>query len=155
MGEGGRSPILHVKQVKRLACKMYLAGSVTHFWPEVWLNFAAWLYVDTYFHCTFSQYGRFYRQGSIWTDPDDANILSPVLCTTPSSGIVVGHNCQDTRFVAPLKRATPWGCLTRWWQSLYAHLRCIPVDRGFVKDLVLSMERFWHMCNCGGSAEGW
>ena len=33
MGEGGRSPILHVKQVKRcaLACKTYSAGSVTHF----------------------------------------------------------------------------------------------------------------------------
>ena len=33
MGEGGRSPILHTKQVihRALACKTYSSGSVTHF----------------------------------------------------------------------------------------------------------------------------
>ena len=37
LGEVGRSPILNVKQVNRLALayKIYLAESVTHFWPKV------------------------------------------------------------------------------------------------------------------------
>ena len=58
VGEGGSSPILHINQVKliALACKICLAGSVTNFWPEVWLNFAASLFGATKFHCTFSHY---------------------------------------------------------------------------------------------------
>ena len=35
--ETGKTPILHVKQVKRLAlaCEIYLNVSVNHFWTEV------------------------------------------------------------------------------------------------------------------------
>ena len=156
-GGGRKVPYITRKTRKRLAlaCKIYSAGSVTHFWPEVWLNFAASLFGATNFHCSFSQYVRISRQGSICTDPDDANILSPVPRTIPSIRIVVGRNCQDIRVVVRHKLPTRWGRSRRWRRSLFARLWFIPIDRGLGGDPVVSMERFRRVCNCGGSAEGW
>ena len=82
MGEGGRSPVFHIKQVKQcdLACKTYSDGSVTHF-----CIFAIWSHKFSLHVLTVSTYF------TIMSTSDPQTLKSDLLVPSePFSMIIVG-----------------------------------------------------------------